>query len=76
MSPCCLGKGGDCGIGESQHHRVNESQTLVLKKIPSFNTSKHSLALANGPPHSVTSLSPICLKAESCKLSMAFGGSS
>lgn len=74
MSLCCLGEGGDGGMGVSQHHRVNESQTLVLKKIPSFNTSKHSLAPANGPPRSVTSLSPIGLKAEKLQTLHGFWG--
>lgn len=42
---------------ESQHGGVNESQTLVPKEMLSFITSKRFLALANGPPYAVTSLS-------------------
>lgn len=51
-----LGRGVAVRVGESQHDRANESQTLVLKKMLRFNTSKHFLAGADGPPYSVTSL--------------------
>lgn len=38
------GGSGGGGMGEFQHGRVNESQTLVLKKMLHFNTSEHFLA--------------------------------